>query len=387
MSPLKPFANDAFISYSSPDRAWAEQFAQSLTGRGFKVFFDRDSLRVGETWEGQLDENLDSSQHLVVLWSANASRSDWVKYERTYFHLKTRGSALDPNRVTRRQVIVLLDDTTPAVHSSLQMIPTLREAKVYPDGLATLDSNVWQNLIRQIEDSIRDNSNSTRILVAVLASTRDSLDTFDFDKSIGFVGSMGSVMDSIGIDKTHFMKCYGAKPAEWRPFGGSDQVWTILENLKTQILQATNGTIQIQWIPIGEDFWSTDDLDAAEREARRLVSELSLIVIDPLSLCNEQVSERINLIQGCFTNTNSVVMVLSPCSAEKSLTPLRNLVKVRARPVYNSFYQPPVPLSSPFANFGVNLVDHIDMQRLILTTLGQYVTRTNPPARNTFTNP
>jgi hypothetical protein len=381
MSPVAPFEYDAFISYSSADRPWAKQLHDDLTDRNFKVFFDRTGLDVGEDWRDQLDVRLDSSQHLVVLWSRNADKSKYVPYERIYFHTKARGTTAP----ARREILVQLEDPVPTVLNEKQMITDIKDSGSYAKGFPDRDINAWARVLGRVEKTIRDQSSGLRVLVAVLATTRDSLDRLDFDKVFRGFGSMNSVMAAMGIrSKADLLEHYGNTPDDWRPFGDEANIWTVLENLKRRVSDATLKKFQIDWEPIGSDLWSTD-IATAKREATRLVTDLSLVVIDPISLVDDQVKDGVELIRHCFSNAQSAVMVLTPYRMLEPSVSLRNIVQSRALSFFDLFYEPPVPPSSPVANFGVNIGDEVDMNRLVLMTLGQYVGRLKPV--NSFINP
>jgi hypothetical protein len=211
------------------------------------------------------------------------------------------------------------------------------------------------------------------VLVAVLASDRDSLDALDFEWDYKFIGPLNKVLTELGINsKEELLKFYGKGPHEWCPFGDQVNIITVLDNLKNAVWKATKEKVEIEWKLIGPDFWS-NNLKAAEAEAARLVKDLSLVVIDPISLVDQNVAAAFELIEGSFLNTNSAVMVLTPYKMFEPSASLRRLVEVRARSFATLFYQPPVPPTSPFANFGTGVSDVIDMQRLMLLTLGQYI--------------
>jgi TIR domain len=81
---------DVFISYSSNDRATAQSVAQALEGRGLSVWWD-SNIRLGRRYDSSIDEQLDAARCVVVLWSADAASSNWVRDE--------SGEALSKNRL------------------------------------------------------------------------------------------------------------------------------------------------------------------------------------------------------------------------------------------------------------------------------------------------
>ena len=246
MSPVAPFKYDVFVSYSSNDRPWAKQLADDLTTRNFKVFYDRTNLDIGDPWEEQLDDSLDLSQHLIVLWSGSSAEKKYVEYERTYFHTKARqANSTDPQR---KEILVLLEDPQPTVRNSLQIITTLKEASAYAKGIDQRDVNKWNSVIAQIEKTIRNQSDALRILVAILATNRDFLNDLDFDRAFNFIGSMNSVIGQMGISsKAELLNYYGATFDDWCPFGNNANIWTVLDNLKGRVANATANKFQIEW--------------------------------------------------------------------------------------------------------------------------------------------
>lgn len=63
---------DIFISYSSLDRAKAEQLIELLTSAGLSVWIDRSGIEAAESWSEVIVEAIDSCKALVVLLSSNS---------------------------------------------------------------------------------------------------------------------------------------------------------------------------------------------------------------------------------------------------------------------------------------------------------------------------
>lgn len=72
--------SDIFISYSSADRDRARVLAAALTERGWTVWWDR-TIPPGKEFDEVIEEALDASQCVVVLWSNTSVASTWVKTE------------------------------------------------------------------------------------------------------------------------------------------------------------------------------------------------------------------------------------------------------------------------------------------------------------------
>ena len=72
--------SDIFISYASADRDKAERIADVLSGQGWSVWWDR-TIPPGKTFDEVIEEAIDATACIVVLWSATSVKSDWVKTE------------------------------------------------------------------------------------------------------------------------------------------------------------------------------------------------------------------------------------------------------------------------------------------------------------------
>lgn len=72
--------SSVFISYAREDLAEARSVAEALSSRGLSVFWDRTIL-TGRPFETDIEEAIASAKAVVVLWSRNSVRSDWVRAE------------------------------------------------------------------------------------------------------------------------------------------------------------------------------------------------------------------------------------------------------------------------------------------------------------------
>lgn len=71
---------DIFISYKSSDRPRAETLSSWLQALGLTVWLDRD-IDLGEGWEARIEKELQAARLVVVLWGADALRSEWIRHE------------------------------------------------------------------------------------------------------------------------------------------------------------------------------------------------------------------------------------------------------------------------------------------------------------------
>jgi ABC-type phosphate/phosphonate transport system substrate-binding protein len=69
-----------FLSYKSSDKERVRPLVELLEGKGFKVWWDR-KIPPGKTFDEVIEEALAAAGCLVVVWTADAVASDWVKTE------------------------------------------------------------------------------------------------------------------------------------------------------------------------------------------------------------------------------------------------------------------------------------------------------------------
>src|SRR5207248_1870408 len=72
--------SDVFVSYARPDEPHAKRVADALTAQGYAVWRD-DELPAHRAYADVIQERLSSAGAVVVLWSAEAAKSQWVRAE------------------------------------------------------------------------------------------------------------------------------------------------------------------------------------------------------------------------------------------------------------------------------------------------------------------
>ena len=77
---MSKFKYDIFLSHSSKDNDFADKLWTLLDKSGFKVWYDNQSLLLGTILTEILDK-LKSSRFVIVVWSKNAEKSQWVHDE------------------------------------------------------------------------------------------------------------------------------------------------------------------------------------------------------------------------------------------------------------------------------------------------------------------
>lgn len=71
---------DIFLSYASEDRERVALLAELFAADGWSVWWDRN-IRPGSSWDESIERQLAAASCVVVLWTAAALRSHWVKSE------------------------------------------------------------------------------------------------------------------------------------------------------------------------------------------------------------------------------------------------------------------------------------------------------------------
>ncbi len=92
--------SDVFVSYARTDEPQAKRVADALRALGYGVWRD-DELPAHRAYAEVIEERLKSAKAVVVLWSAEAARSQWVRAE------------ADAARSAGTLVQALLDGTIP----------------------------------------------------------------------------------------------------------------------------------------------------------------------------------------------------------------------------------------------------------------------------------
>ncbi|UCE08618.1 MAG: toll/interleukin-1 receptor domain-containing protein, partial [bacterium] len=71
---------DIFLSYSRSDKVIARTFAMALEEEGWSVWWD-PKIPAGKTFDSIIEDQLENSRCVIVLWSENSVNSDWVRIE------------------------------------------------------------------------------------------------------------------------------------------------------------------------------------------------------------------------------------------------------------------------------------------------------------------
>src|SRR5258708_15637721 len=72
--------SDIFISYARSTADQAQAVAEALRGLGYGVWRD-DELPAHRAYSEVIEERLQAAKAVVVIWSAEAVKSEWVQSE------------------------------------------------------------------------------------------------------------------------------------------------------------------------------------------------------------------------------------------------------------------------------------------------------------------
>ena len=72
---------DIFLSYSWQDEQIATTIYTRLENEGFRVWLDKNQVRVGDNIVEKVFEGIHGSDYFAIILSRHSTKSDWVKQE------------------------------------------------------------------------------------------------------------------------------------------------------------------------------------------------------------------------------------------------------------------------------------------------------------------
>ncbi|MGO9019650.1 MAG: toll/interleukin-1 receptor domain-containing protein [Syntrophobacteraceae bacterium] len=102
-----------FLSYNKADKEVARSIGAHMVLTGIEVWFDEWEIQAGDSIPGKLNEGLSAFDAFVLLWSADANRSNWVRQElHTAIMSATKGgsSKIVPCLLDKTQLPPLISD-------------------------------------------------------------------------------------------------------------------------------------------------------------------------------------------------------------------------------------------------------------------------------------
>jgi len=378
---------DVFLSYSSTDVSWAEWLESDLDQRGVKVYRDKERLTAGEAWEPQLQEAIEASRHLLVLWSANARDSDWVQEERIYFEAGRKGSS-----ETRRAVFVNLESANRA-QGRYEQINNIKQAGLYPQGPASLAGNpgIKKKVLDRLEESLKESS-SVPIYKVQMVSTLDALRNVPLSTKAGtFPPTFDETLRALEIKrddtdayKVELANYYSDDRSAWKPFGSNQTIDTILDELRNKVHNSTQ-ELRFRWRDVGEEFWSGDQEDF-ELSLTNISQHLALIVIDPVSLYDTDVMTRLSQLRGFLKPERCATAVLAPFSIPSKHSHVRKVLRGAALDLFRQYSEPAFNGSTLYP-LTMCAHDDIDVRRILSSSLDQSLLEVKKQNTHAFLSP
>ena len=338
---------DAFISYNHQDRAWAEKLYQSLTSLGYDVFLDQKGLRAGGPWHSALDNELAQSHSLVVLWSKPGIASDWVQNEVAQFKQRK-----DPG-----PVVQIALNATYAPLAELQTITSLHSANQYAGGAANVDPNMWTSVIEQVEVGVgRDNV--LPVHKVIVASTKAGMKAI-LSKKGGNAAARG-LTESLTLG-ANIHERYGSEPGEWRPFGQTRTIDTLLADLRQRVIEGKGRRFKWRKSTV---LWSAVQ-QTREAYMRTLSEEPCAVIIDALSLYDTKIRDTASkVVDECLSNPVAAIMLLPP-RIDTYREPLRGALEEVVSGIFMKIYREFRESRLPRAQCSLLTPDDLEIARLL----------------------
>lgn len=135
---------DAFISHASEDKeSFVRPLAEALITRGFKIWYDEFTLKVGDSLRQSIDKGLVNSNFGIVVLSKAFFEKNWTQYELNGLTAKE----MDGNKVilpvwhevTKSDVLKY----SPTLADKVALDSTKIDIEVIADGLAEVLNEIY----------------------------------------------------------------------------------------------------------------------------------------------------------------------------------------------------------------------------------------------------
>ena len=136
-----------FISYSSPDRPFAERLHADLQNKGVRCWYAPEDMKIGDKIRDRIDESIRLRDKLLLILSEHSIASEWVEHEVE--------SALEDEKQRGRTILfpIRLDDVV--MESGKAWAALIRRTRHIGDFTQWKDHDLYQNafdrLLRDLE--------------------------------------------------------------------------------------------------------------------------------------------------------------------------------------------------------------------------------------------
>src|SRR5947209_945526 len=129
-------SSDIFISYARSSEVAASRIAGALQSLGHRVWWD-DDLPAHRAYSDVIEENLKSARAVLVIWSTDAAKSEWVRAE------------ADLARQMKKLVQLSIDGALPPMPFNQVQCPALI------NWMGQTDNRAWRKVEASIAELVR----------------------------------------------------------------------------------------------------------------------------------------------------------------------------------------------------------------------------------------
>lgn len=383
-----PSTYDLFISYSSIDRPWAQKAYEALRLEfpSVNVFWDRVAIPAGGTWRTLLTNAVVNTKHLLILWSNAAHDSIEVGPEVATFEAEVRRTP-KLGLTARREFYISLQGLPGGGLQNIQGFPGLAlfyDPNAADRGVGALDSeparSEWKRVIRMMGDAILQSDEAQPVLVAIVATNQTRVPLLDQIHGLA-QSPAGPTLDEFlagyGLSWNDVRSRYGANALEWRPFGGTDTIVDLLEDLRVQANSRLDPSYWFRW-----EYMDLSDPGCVGR-IKELNQRASLVVVDPISLFEIVTANAFRALADYLREEHSVMASLSPLG-QTGVDWFNRAIRAQSVPLLDEYFEPTIPPLSGFAKCALNIQRISEIERLIRGRIGSLcLARKEAEARHT----
>lgn len=268
-------APHVFISYARPSEAHARRIAETLRAEGYTIWWD-DDLPAHRAYGDVIEERLKASKAVLVLWSADAVRSQWVRAE------------ADAARHCGTLVQLSIDGATPPMPFNQIQCPTLA------GWSGDTSAPAWRKILSSIAELVeaggaaihREPVRHRRLSICVLPFSNVSGDPEQeyFSDGISEDLIIGlSRISALGVIARNTSFTFKGKPTEVTAVGSQLNVSHVLEGSVRKSGNRLRVTAQLIDAVTGEHLWAerydrelTDIFEIQDSISEAIISELRL---------------------------------------------------------------------------------------------------------------
>ena len=273
----------------------------------------------------------------------------------------------------RREFYIPLQGAPGGGLQNIQGFPALApfyDPNVANRGVSSLDTeparSEWKRAIRMMGDAI-SNSDAAQPVIAAIVTTNQTRAPL-LDQIRGLAQSpTGPTLDEFlagyGLTWSGVSSRYGANALEWHPFGGTDTIVDLLEDLRIQANSRLDPNYWFRW-----EYVDLSDPNSVGR-IKELNQRPSLVVVDPISLFEPLTANVFRALADYLREEHSVMASLSPVG-QTGVDWFSRAIRAQSVPLLEEYFEPRIPPLSAFAKCAFNVQRILEIERLIRGRIG-----------------